>query len=524
MASHKIAEDFPLENLKTAESKETGPGAVILLQAVAAISAKMEGQEVVEEAVNQISQLMDLESCSIMRWNKGEKRLELWARHIDGELDRDKQDKLFPLDVYPLLNKVLQTQEISQLNSEDQDLSGPERKLLVDAKLKSILILPLTAQEDVIGLIEVCSFTRPVIYNEEEVARLQLFASQIGMAVERAELLAATNRRAAELESLRQASLALTASLDLEEVLQAILKSALHLSQEALDAHVFLYDGANDEITFGAALWADGQQNTVWSSPRKNGLTYRVARNAQIIAVPSFRDHELYKGVDVDQKGWNGAIIGLPLRSGDTVVGVMNVAYEIPREFSENDLNILQLLADQAALAIRNAHLHDLVTQESLTDALTKINNRRAFERRLDEECRRSSRYQRPFVLMLLDLNNFKNVNDTHGHAEGDKALLGVAQCISQNVRDTDFVARIGGDEFALILPESDEEDADRIRKKLEDAVRDCSCIWTDDYRPLGITFSIGYAHYPVHASDSTSLYKTADKFLYQSKQDNKIK
>ncbi|CAG1772965.1 hypothetical protein BAC2_03327, partial [uncultured bacterium] len=172
------------------------------------------------------------------------------------------------------------------------------------------------------------------------------------IAIENARLFEAEKRRAAELDAVRLASITLTASLDLPTVLDSILDKALHLVQPANDIHVFLFD--NDRLSFGAALLADGRKESPWKEPRHEGVSYTVARTGKPIIIPNTRIHPLYAGTPTD---WGGSIISLPLTIGTRVVGVMNVAYWQPREFSDAEVRVLRLLGDQAAIAIENARL-----------------------------------------------------------------------------------------------------------------------------------------------------------------------
>jgi len=146
---------------------------------------------------------------------------------------------------------------------------------------------------------------------------------------------------------LRRASLSLTSKLESGDVLEVMLKSTLDLIP-ASDAHIFLYDG--ELLSFGAARWAGQQQKEPHSQPREDGLTYSVARSGKQVVIPETRLNALFQGQD-----WDGAIIGMPLRVGQRVMGVMNVAFDRPHRFNDDELRILGLLADQAAVALENA-------------------------------------------------------------------------------------------------------------------------------------------------------------------------
>lgn len=385
-----------------------------------------------------------------------------------------------------------------------------------------LLGIPLKAGERIVGVMNM-AFDHPRTLPHSELNLLNLLADQAAVAIDRALAFEAARQRAAELETLQRASLRLTATLDPQEVYAAILDSALYLSADALDAHIFLFE--HERLTFGAAHWADGEHGEPWSEPRPDGLTYRVARSGQPIAIEDTSQHPLYTGTDAppNPESWQGAIIGLPLKLGERVIGVLNVAYRRPRPFTENDLRVLSLLADQAAITMENARLHELVSQQAATDALTDLPNRRAFDARLAEEIRRAGRYKHRFALAILDLNHFKRVNDTFGHPTGDSTLRQLAATIQGSLRDTDFVARMGGDEFALILPETRPQEAERVAEKVRQAIATCQYEWsTGPGQPFAITTAIGLAHYPEDANQVDALIAAADTALYTEKQTRK--
>ncbi len=317
-------------------------------------------------------------------------------------------------------------------------------------------------------------------------------------------------KRIAEQEMLLEASLNLTASLDLQTVLEVVLRANLNLLKNINNAHIFLYE--DGQLTFGAALWADGKEGVPWTSPRPNGLTYTVARTGKIIQVPDMQKHPLYVGTQ-----WTGAIIGIPLKNNQRVVGVMNVARRKPSEFSAADLRLLQLLADHAAIAVENARLHTLVNLQAHIDSLTGLPNRRALDERLETECRHANLYSLPLAFLMMDLDDFKDINDNYGHLVGDEVLRVIGQAIAVTIRDRDFLARYGGDEMALILPETSLEEVEAIEGRIRAAVAACPLPLIPD-RTRRISISIGPAMLPPDSDDWLELIKAADQALYKAK------
>ena len=224
--------------------------------------------------------------------------------------------------------------------------------------IRSILILPIVQTGRVLGVLRL-NFDRPGRFREKDVERLTPLVHGAAIALTNMKLFEEERRRSEELEILHQASLQVTSSLELDPVLDAIQATALKLRPDALNAHIFLYDGTR--LRFGSALWAGERQQTPHAEPRQDGLTYAVARSRQRSVIPDVnRDACFFKNWN-----WDGAIIGLPLRRGDEVLGVMNVAYAKPHVFDEQELWVLELLADQAAVAINNARLYQMISQRA---------------------------------------------------------------------------------------------------------------------------------------------------------------
>src|SRR5829696_5566552 len=236
--------------------------------------------------------------------------------------------------------------------------------------------------------------------------------------IDQQALLAILKQQTDELDALKKLSIHLTSSLDLPDVLDAVVSEAVRLIDNARDVNIFLYK--NHKLSFGAALDADGTRNKPWSKPRSNGLTYTVAREGEMILVENMQDHPLFANAPTD---WRGSIIGIPLKVGNNVVGVMNLSRSTVGGFSASELRLLSLLSDQAAVAISNASLHQMISRQAYSDTLTGLPNRRALDERLDEEIQAARRNNYSFAVIMMDLDGFKDVNDTYGHSTGDEIL-----------------------------------------------------------------------------------------------------
>jgi diguanylate cyclase (GGDEF)-like protein len=490
---------------------------VALLDAIAAISSPLDTHKVAQVAAKQVVLFSEADVCTISRWDPQENVITLWAEYHRGEEHASPVSHLpYPASDYPRTEQVLLTGLPIKLHIKDPRLHEGERILMKGLDASALLMVPLEAQGKTIGLIEVFENSSGRDFSVDEVANIQVLAEHAGISLERAILLEETKRRATELEIIRQASIKLTSSLDQHQVFNAILQSALQLSPDALDAHIFTIQ--NGELSFGASLWADGKQGPVFKNVRKGGLTDLVATSGKTMAIERVDIHPLYKDTAWIKDGWKGSIIGLPLKTGTQTVGVMNIAYRARQDFTEERLRLLGLLSDQAAIAIYNAALHDFVKHQAVTDPLTSLANRRAFSDRLDEEIRRSKRYEHPFTLVMMDINGFKAINDNFGHPVGDLTLQQVASCLVSSVRDTDFVARYGGDEFALILPETSKEKAAILIEHINQNMTNWEMPWPESDAMLSLEAASGITSYPEDAQTAEALISVADNNLYQDK------
>lgn len=206
--------------------------------------------------------------------------------------------------------------------------------------------------------------------------------------------------------------------------------------------------------------------------------------------------------------------IAIPLIVGARVVGVLEARHVEPQFPTKEVLEVLEMLATHAATAIESARLHEVIEERSHVDALTRLLNRRRLDEDLEAECKRCLRYSRPLSFVMLDVDHFKAFNDAHGHPQADTALQEVANVIATSVRATDTAYRYGGEEFCILLRETNAEDAmhfaERLRKRIEQR------FVADGI--LGITASFGVADFSTGAPTARALVEAADAAMYESK------
>lgn len=324
-------------------------------------------------------------------------------------------------------------------------------------------------------------------------------------------LLSLLRQQTAELDALRKLSVKLTSSLDMTTVLDAITHESMRLVKNTRAVHIFLY--RNGTLEFGTAQQSDGSTTPI-SKPRQTGLTYAVARRGETIVVEDIKDHPLYVNAP---KEWYGSIIGIPLKMGDTVVGVMNLSRSTTGGFTEAEIRLLSLLADQAAVAISNASLHQQISRKAYSDTVTGLPNRRALDERLEKEVQMARRTGKPFALVMMDLDGFKSVNDTYGHALGDQVLRVFFSYMALGLRTSDFLARYGGDELTLIVSQANLPSARLVTEKISEKLRKFF-FTAPDGNPIRLGISGGIAIFPDNGRSGPELLRAADEALYRAK------
>ena len=208
-----------------------------------------------------------------------------------------------------------------------------------------------------------------------------------------------------------------------------------------------------------------------------------------------------------------------PLVSDDEITGCI-IAKSMIEKLSKRDVDYLEQLTRQAAATINRANSYSTILQYATLDALTNLNNRRQFETRLGQEISITKRQGNPLCAMMIDIDFFKKVNDTYGHAAGDEVLRTVAQIIKQTLRESDIPARYGGEEFAILLPFTHLDEAKIVGERLRNAVENAKITInqeTEDEKVINVTISVGIAEFD-NIESGEILFERADKALYEAK------
>ncbi|MDZ4158633.1 MAG: histidine kinase N-terminal 7TM domain-containing protein [Anaerolineaceae bacterium] len=293
-------------------------------------------------------------------------------------------------------------------------------------------------------------------------------------------------------DALRETATLLTSSLSLDDVLDQMIENIQNvLSYDA--ASIMLFEGDVTRIVRSRGFSERGLEDYI----RKWRLTLnevpdlrQAAEAAQTLIIPDVSSYDAW--VDYPETRWIRSHIAAPIRIHDRAIGFLNLASETPGFFREEHAQPLQAFADQAAIAIENARLYGEVQRLARVDELTRLQNRRGLFELGQREVDRARRYKRPLSALFLDIDHFRDFNNRYSYAVGDKVLRSLAECMHASTREVDVIGRYGGEEFVILLTETDQANALEIAERLRVEVE--SKRLSTEWGELSVTVSIGVA------------------------------
>ena len=395
----------------------------------------------------------------------------------------------------------------------NQELPAAARRLgikPVDGRLRTWCGVPIHFSDGALGVLAAGDFERENTINQEQFELIQVLADEAASAIESARLFQKERRRSSHLALLNELAQKAASVLNPNQLLDSICGDVRSAFDRDL-ARIEVVDLQNNELVveaqagYGAELLGrrarcgEGLSGTAAMS-REPALANSVLRDPRYVA--------LHPGVR--------SALSLPLWYRDDLLGVLSLESFRENSFSQQEVLTLQSLADQLAIALHNARAYQSALDQAITDGLTGLKTHRYFMEALDGEWRLSTRTGRPFSVIMMDLDGFKRVNDHGGHLEGDKVLAAVATLLDARSRQSNVVARYGGDEFALLMPETNTEQAEILAERLRAALE------ADHFlRAHGVTASFGIATFPDHGPTQGEIVSLADSGMYLAKNCN---
>ncbi len=324
-----------------------------------------------------------------------------------------------------------------------------------------------------------------------------------------------TDRNLDELSIFHEVAKALTSSLDLDTILQTIMEKMAAYFEPATWC-LLMVDEGTEELYYAAAVGKEcefvnslrlrsGESLARWVVEHKDGFVSPDVRNDARIQTTT------------DGAMESCSIVCLPVVTGGRALGIIQLA-SIDMEVYQRNQQLLQTLADYAAIAIDNAHAVRRIQELSITDSCTGLYNARHLFGVLAEEINRSQRFGYEFSLVFLDCDHFKRINDRFGHLIGSQLLGEVGRCLRENLRLVDAAFRYGGDEFAILLPQTSRESALLVARRLMAIFRRRDWL-AEEKLDITLRASVGVANFPADAKTPQALLRRADELMYEVKQ-----
>ena len=330
------------------------------------------------------------------------------------------------------------------------------------------------------------------------------------------ELLQELQRTVDELAVLNEIGKALTSSLDTGEVLHIILTKVSELLKPRSWC-VLLLDPEKNELWFEAAVGDGAEKLRGQRIKTSEGVAGWVFEHNQALVVADLAKEKRFAAT---QKRFQArSILAVPLSYKGRTLGVIELANgPTDRPFVDEDLRILNTVAEFSAIAIENARLFHKVQELTVLDDHTGLFNSRHLRRQLEQEVTRATRFGHPVSLIFFDLDHFKQVNDNHGHQAGSRVLHEIGKLLLRTLRSTDVPVRYGGDEFVLLLPETSKDQALEAARRIGAAIAREPFLAGERHGPLKLTASLGVAAFPDDAHDPEELIRMADEAMYRVK------
>jgi diguanylate cyclase (GGDEF)-like protein len=386
-----------------------------------------------------------------------------------------------------------------------------EKKLdvgyLKKEKISSLVAVPIMDGNFPLGVVTADS-ARFHAFSTADSETLNTFTNQLVKILQRERVYPQISRSYTTLKVLNEESAQLLSSLNVGVIAEKLIDGALRIAPSK--SVFFLVKGTEVEILHHRGF--EGLDKNVFSL--KQTVLNMVVKNKEPLNLSDVRH---YRSPIMPFKTNNiGSVFVLPLIFERDLLGILVILSEETNAFNPYQIELLKVLGNQASISIANAKFHEEIEKLAITDGLTGLFNHRHFQERLKQEFHRLGRFPEPISLLIIDIDHFKEINDTYGHPVGDSVLKDVSDIIKKTIRNIDVPARYGGEEFAVILIGTDARGALKMAERLRKAVM--KKVFSADREDFQFTVSIGLSTHRDNTRSKEELIEEADKALYHAK------
>lgn len=391
--------------------------------------------------------------------------------------------------------------------SDVQDTARQLALAPMNPRVRTWCGVPVHFSDGSMGVLALADFEREQAITKRQFDLIQVLAQEAAGAIENARLFKREQRRASHLTLLNELGRKASSVLNPRELLPTICRQVRNAFGYDL-ARIEVMDRGREELVVSAEA-GYGPELVGRRIRMGEGLAGVAAEAGEPVLANSVVKEPRYVALHPGIR----AALSLPLMYREELMGVLSLESRREYAFSQQDVLTLRTLADQLAIALHNARAYQVALEQAITDGLTGLKTHRYFMEALDGEWSRSTRSGHMFSVIMMDLDRFKQVNDRHGHLEGDKVLTAVANLLNDRVRQSNVVARYGGDEFAILMPETRTEQAEILAERLRTHIE------SDPFLVAhGVTASFGIGTFPVHGPTQEEILRVADSGMYLAK------
>jgi diguanylate cyclase (GGDEF)-like protein len=382
-----------------------------------------------------------------------------------------------------------------------------------DLAEESMLLVPIRHESRTIGVITLARVGLGR-FSDDDLRLMGVLADQVAIAIENARLLAGRDRLVEELRALLEIGQVGAMEAD-EETLARSLAPTLRRAARADGCAIVRWDDGGSRLV---VLAADGRAESRLRLGDVDATRYPAGREVLLDGrrtTLAADEPDRTPQMRTMLEAWGAAcVLLLPLTAAGRVVGVVELACAAHAEPTSDELELYATMTSHAAAALENARLMARLRHAADIDQVTSVHNHRYLQERLRQEVARAGRTGSPLAVLMIDLDGFKLINDQHGHADGDRVLRNVAAMLKLTVRANDVVARYGGDEFVILMPDTDEEAARLVADRVVKGIRGQVHALGDGGEGT-VSCSVGMAVLPTDGRTAAALLRAADTAMY---------